>query len=222
MRRRPPVVVALVATLVGLLAGACGIPLDDAPRAVVASSTTTAPGTATTVQPGDTTAFLFFIADNHLIDIDQEIPSRQPRDVLSALFAGVPAGSSADVVSQIPTGTRLLDVRQNGNQLDVDVSKEFDNLVGAGRTQATAQIVLTATDLNGVDQVALLIDGQQTQVFSPVSGDSDRVGACDYLNLFPTDDLLQSWPLDRKAQRHLTTRRNMLSEQCGTTPTAGN
>jgi hypothetical protein len=125
-------------------------------------------------------------------------------------------------VSQIPTGTRLLGTSQEGTVLNVDVSKEFDNLVGTGRSQATAQIVMTATDLPGIDQVSLSIEGQSTQVFSQVRGDTDQVGACDYVGLLPSEDTLASWPLDRRSRQHLTTRRNMLLDQCLQTPASAN
>jgi len=211
-------VVLAVAAITG-----CGVPLDSSPRAVVAATTTTtSDGEPAVNEEGDSTAFLYFIANNQLINLDQDIPSRRPTDVLTALFSGVPIGASKDVVSQIPTGTRLLGAEQSGTVLDVNVSKDFDNLVGAGRAQATAQIVMTATDLSGIDEVSLRIEGQPTQVFSQVRGDADRVGACDYIGLLPTEDVLATWPLDRKSQRHLTTRRNMLDAQCPQAPAAGN
>ena len=210
---------ALTTALASLLVAGCGVPLDDIPRSAMATTTTTGPDEASVAEEGDSSAFLFFITNNMVANIVQEVPSSQPDDVLTALFAGPAAGTSNDIVSQIPTGTRLLGVRQVGTLLQVDVSEEFDNLVGTGRTQATAQIVLTATDLSGIDSVTVLIDGQPTQLFSPESGDTDRAGACDYLNLFPTEDLITSWPLDSKSQRHLVTRRSALTAQCG--PTTG-
>jgi spore germination protein GerM len=210
IRRLVAVVVVAVATAPTT---ACGIPLDDEPRAS-ANATTTTVG-APVPRSGNSSAYLYFVTDNLLVNLDREVVSESPKDVLTPLFAGVPSGEGDEIVSQIPNGTRLLGIHQNGEELDVDLSKEFDNLVGAGRTQATAQIVMTATDLGGVDEVGILINGQRTQVFSPVNGDSERVGACDYVGLLPTDDLINSWPLDRKSQRHLITRRNMLQAQCG-------
>lgn len=227
MRRRGRVTIAALVATATVLATGCGVPLDNSPRAVLATTTTIATdggpaaGSAE-VDDGDITAFLFFIANNQLINLDQEITSREPADALTALFAGVPPGASEDVLSQIPTGTRLLGVRQLGTLLVVDVSTEFDNLVGTGRSQATAQIVMTATDLEGIDQVSLRIEGQPTQVFSQIRGDTDQVGACDYLGLMPTEELVASWPLDRRARQHLVTRRNMLLAQCPAPPSSDN
>ena len=215
-RRRRLVPAVLAAALALVAVTGCGVPLDDAPRAVAGTTTTTTidGATTTTEDQGASSAFLYFIANNQLITLDEEVPSSDAAAALTALFAGVPSGASKDVVSQIPTGTRLLGVRELGTQLEVDVSKEFDNLVGTGRSQATAQIVMTATDLAGIDQVSLRIEGQSTQVFSQVRGDTDQVGACDYLALLPTEELVGSWPLDRRAKQHLVTRINKLATQC--------
>ena len=214
---------ALLVAAGTLVVGACGVPLDSSPRAVIAtSSTTEATNDQASAEEGDTAAFLFFIANNQLINVAQEVPSRSVDDALGALFEGVPPSAADDVVSQIPTGTRLLGVTRIGTLLDVDVSKEFDNLVGTGRSQATAQIVMTATDIAGIDQVSLRIEGQPTQVFSQIRGDTDQVGACDYLGLMPPDELVQSWALDRRSKQHLTTRHSMLSTQCTAPPAADN
>lgn len=208
---------ALLAAL--LAVAACGIPLDDTPRPALAAPTTTAPDGAPLAESGGTTAFLFFVADNLLVNLDLEVPSTEPRDVLDALFAGLPTSAFDEAVSQIPPGTRVLGVRRSGQVLTVDLSSDFENLVGAGRQLAAAQIVLTVTELTGVDEVSFSISGKRTQVFSPARGDADRVGACDYVALFPTDDVIADWPLDRKSARHLITRRNMLTAQCQDTGT---
>lgn len=212
-RGRATVVAMLVATT------ACGIPVDEAPRAIPGPTTTSEPTGTAVASAGASVGFVFFIVNNQLIALQEEVTTRQPRDVLAALFEGVPQGAPPDVISQIPTGTRLGDVQLNGGVLEVDVSAEFDNVVGTGRSQAAAQIVMTATDLPNVDRVALSIDGTPTQVFSPLNGDAERVGACDYLSLMPTDDVIDSWVLDRVSARHLTTRRTMLATQCGVVPT---
>lgn len=202
-----------------VVAISCGIPVDDGPRVIAGPTSTSAPA-ATEVAPGaNATGYLFFIVNNQLISLHEVVPSSRPRDVLRALVEGVPRQAPPDVISQIPTGTRLLGVRLAGGVLDVDVSSEFDNVIGPGRTQAVAQIVMTATDLSDVDRVALSIDGTPTQVFSPLNGDAERVGACDYLSLMPTDDVIDSLSLDRISARHLTTRRTMLATQCGAVPT---
>ncbi|HNI34812.1 MAG TPA: GerMN domain-containing protein [Microthrixaceae bacterium] len=205
----------IAACLVALTVSACGVPLDDTPRPIAAPTSTTSPQEQTnTDEDGGTTAFLFFIANERLINLEEDVSRRSTADVLSTLFRVDPTDSNDEVTSQIPTGTRLLSADQSGETLVVNVSEEFDNLVGPARFQATAQIVLTATELSGVDVVTLRIEGEPTQVFSPSRGDVDEVGACDYVGLLPTIDLIGSWSLDQRSQRHLTTRRNMLVAQC--------
>lgn len=214
MTRRARTIAACLAVLT---VSACGVPLDDQPRTIAAPTSTTSPQEQTNPgEDGGTTAFLFFIANERLINLEEDVSRRAPTDVLATLFRVDPKDTNDDVASQIPTGTRLLSADQTGETLVVDVSEEFDNLVGPARFQATAQIVLTATELSGVDVVTLRIAGEPTQVFSPSRGDVDEVGACDYVGLLPTIDLIGSWSLDQRSQRHLTTRRNMLIAQCPT------
>lgn len=205
---------ALTAALVAVTS--CGVPLDDAPRAL-ATTTTTKPLPSTSVAGSDDTgpsAFAFFISEDMLVSLSVDVPEATPTDVLSALFAGTPTGTNSEIVTQIPKGTRLLGTRQVGSTLVVDVSSEFDNLVGSGRAQATAQIVMTATDLAGIDQVALRIGGQPTQVFSPARGDADEVAACDYISLIPTEDVLARQAIDKRDRQHMTSRRNTLLTTC--------
>lgn len=210
---RPTPMIWLAVAIALIASVGCGIPLDGSPRDLAATSTAV-PGQTTLPEQGDSDAFLFYLTSNLVVPISEEMSSRRPADVLNALLAKTEPAISRDIVTQIPPGTRLLSVTQLGTDLDVNLSSEFNNLVGTGRTQATAQIVLTATGLSGIEQVRLLIEGQRTQVFSPISGDTDRVGACDYLGLLPTDDEMVNLPIDSRSSRRLTTLRNTLSSRC--------
>jgi hypothetical protein len=125
-----------------------------------------------------------------------------------------PIASAAGIVNQIPAGTRLLGAQQLGSALNVNLSSEFDNLVGTGRTQATAQIVFTATDLTGIETLTFSIDGKPTMIVSPAAGDTSTVTACDFRGLLPTDDEVQEANLSTDAGRHLLTLRNRLDARC--------
>ena len=128
----------IAACLVALTVSACGVPLDDTPRPIAAPTSTTSPQEQTnTDEDGGTTAFLFFIANERLINLEEDVSRRSTADVLSTLFRVDPTDSNDEVTSQIPTGTRLLSADQSGETLVVNVSEEFDNLVGPARFQAT-------------------------------------------------------------------------------------
>jgi spore germination protein GerM len=84
-----------------------------------------------------------------------------PRSILSSLFAG-PNASERDALldTAIPAEVELLDARPVGRVLTVDLNDAFDELTPEGLRLAVAQIVSTATDINGVESVQLRIDGE--------------------------------------------------------------
>ena len=85
-------------------------------------------------------------------------------DAMQALFEGPNTEElQARLRSAIPTGTRLLNVTQNGSQLVVNVSSELQQLTGEALIDGVAQIVLTACQLTGVSSVTIAIDGVPQQ-----------------------------------------------------------
>ena len=212
-RSRPRFVASTMCVAASVLVASCGIPLDQEPRDMTAS-TTTVVGRTPTTETGHSTAHLYFISNAVVTSISDELSTREPTDVLRALVAGQPPGTSRAITTQIPTGTKVLGTKLDNGVLVVDLSGEFNNLVGRGRTRATAQIVLTATELTGVDQVALSLNGRSTQMFSPKRGDVDRVTACDFLSLLPTDQQVAATPVDASERRHMQFRRDALATRC--------
>jgi len=87
-----------------------------------------------------------------------------PTDALRSLFKGPNPGElQARMRSAIPTGTQLNNVRQNGPVLVVDVSNELQQLNGEALIDGVAQIVLTASEITGVAQISITIDGVRQQ-----------------------------------------------------------
>ena len=83
-----------------------------------------------------------------------------PADAMQALFDGPNTDElQALLRSAIPPGTRLLDVTQRGGELVVNVSSEFQQLTGEALIDGVAQIVLTASEITGVSEVSIAIDG---------------------------------------------------------------
>jgi spore germination protein GerM len=81
--------------------------------------------------------------------------------VLESLFAG-PNSSERDAQldTAIPSDVELLGARSVGEVLTVDVNDVFDELTPDGLRLAVAQIVSTATDIDGVQSVQLRIEGE--------------------------------------------------------------
>jgi hypothetical protein len=84
-----------------------------------------------------------------------------PGSVLESLFAGPNADERNDLLdTAIPADVELIDARQVGQVLTVDLNDVFDELTPDGLRLAVAQIVSTATDIDGVQLVQLRIDGE--------------------------------------------------------------
>ncbi|MGI6778855.1 MAG: GerMN domain-containing protein [Acetivibrionales bacterium] len=69
---------------------------------------------------------------------------------------------SKEASASIPKGTKLNSVTQENETLIIDLSKEFiENSIGgsAGERMAFAPIVLSLTELEGINQVSFKIDG---------------------------------------------------------------
>jgi hypothetical protein len=153
---------ALLAAVVAVSAAACGIPADSAPhdipedRQVVYSPSSggtdaTGPGRIYLVEPGD---------DQLLRSVPREESSAE--DLIEILLRGAnPDELNADYSSAIPSSLELLSVREQGTSLVLDVSEELKELSGPGLVKALAQIVYTATELDGIDSVQITVLGDR-------------------------------------------------------------
>ena len=91
--------------------------------------------------------------------VSRDVPST-PSGLLTSLFAG-PNADERDqrLDTAIPNDIELLSTRLVGQLLTVDVNDIFGELTTEGLRLAVAQIVTTATELDSVQAVRLLIDG---------------------------------------------------------------
>jgi len=95
-----------------------------------------------------------------LRSVQRDVPTA-PASVLGSLFAGPnPAERDAQLDSAIPADVRLRAARPVGSVLTVDLNDVFDELTPDGLRLAVAQIVSTATDIEGVEAVQLRIEGE--------------------------------------------------------------
>lgn len=113
-------------------------------------------------------------APQRLRSVQRDVPTA-PASVLDSLFAG-PNESERDagLDTAIPADVRVLAARSVGPVLTVDLNDVFDELTPDGLRLAVAQIVSTATDIDGVESVQLRIDGE-TRVWPLGNGElTDR------------------------------------------------
>lgn len=209
----------LVATalLLGVLAAACSIGTDDTPRDLaVSTSTTAAPSTPTV---GGATAVLYYVDDGQLVPTTRSLSDRRVSTVLDALLKTPSSDQqSRNLTSSIPVGTRLSGARLEEGTLNVDLSSEFDNVVGPSRQQAIAQIVMTATELPGVDRLRFSVNGKPVQVATPTRGDTTTVSDCDYRSLLAKPSDVDAAKLGQGTIQRLQVRQTNLAQSC---PPAG-
>ena len=99
-------------------------------------------------------------APQRLRSVQRAGPSA-PASVLASLFAGPNATErEAQIDTAIPAEVELLAAPRVGERLIVDLSDAFDELTPDGLRLAVAQIVSTATDIDGVRSVQLRIEGE--------------------------------------------------------------
>ncbi|MDD6160517.1 MAG: GerMN domain-containing protein [Oscillospiraceae bacterium] len=83
---------------------------------------------------------------------EQSVPA-----VMAALLSGPAEGGRME--SPIPEGTELLGWTRSGRVLSVDLSGEYASLHGVDLTMADSCIALTLLQLEGVEQVAITVQG---------------------------------------------------------------
>lgn len=99
-------------------------------------------------------------APQRLRSVQRDVPPAAD-SVLESLFAGPNADErDAQLDTAIPADIELLDARPVGQVLTVDLNDVFDDLTPDGLRLAVAQIVSTATEIDGVRSVQLRIDGR--------------------------------------------------------------
>ncbi len=163
---------SLVAAVVltGVALSACGISSDDGPRNVPPAdqqqlrvATDRSAGAATG------TARVYLLApegagQSHVLQAVARDVSENAPEVIGELLAGPNAEELAGQFrTALPTGLQLLSATRRGGVLKVDLSQELGELAGEALVAAVAQIVFTASELDGVQSVKILIEGADKQ-----------------------------------------------------------
>ena len=180
---RAPVLLAALAAVLGMAAGGCGIDNDPEPRALPISTTTST--TTVPEQSGTEPSIIHFVQAEKLVPLTREIPARNPEAVMESLFTPPTPADGTGLSSAIPPSTELLGMELTDGLLRVDLSEEFEGVVGQVRSQAIGQIVLTQTILPQVDRLSFSIDGDPLRVQSldPDRGEVEVVEDCDFVEL---------------------------------------
>ncbi len=204
--------VPLVALLAAVLLSACGLGFDDEPRALKETADTT----TTVVSPsvGRLSTVLYFVREGALVPVRQELQDRTPSTVLTALTQSPTDESVSGLGTSVPVGTELLGTRRTGDRLIVDLSSDFEDVVGLSRQQAIGQMVMTVTEQGAVDRLEFKVDGDTITVSSPLRGDTTIVDQCDFASLLATPLSIASADLPLATKEDLTRRQNELAAAC--------
>ena len=153
------------AAIVLLLAAGCAIQTDTTPREIPEGDRIP----LEVVEPsggeaeGSTRIFLVEGGDGErrLRSVLRRVDGR-PVAVLAELFKGPnPEEEARGLRSELPGGLRLNGARPLAGTLNVDVSSEILDLPAASLRLAVAEIVFTASELDGIRAVRVTTDGEQ-------------------------------------------------------------
>lgn len=160
MRRRPLALVAVALAVTG-----CGLSPDAAPRDLPEDERVLVPSQAATggEAEGPDRIYLGAPGDERLLrSVPRDTSSRH--DLIEILLAGPNEDELEEQYTTfLPADLRLLDTFKQGTILFLDVSEEMTELTGQPLARALAQLVYTATELEGVERVQITVNG------SPVS-----------------------------------------------------
>ena len=175
--------IALLVSAVALTG--CGLSPDAAPRDLPADERTLVPAQAASggQAEGPDRIYLGAPGEERLLrSVPRDAVSRQ--DLIEILFAG----PNADELDQqyttfLPANLQLIDTFKQGTILFLDVSEELTELTGQPLSRALAQIVYTATELEGVERVQITVDGNPVSWPRPVGGNTaSTLSIYDYPN----------------------------------------
>lgn len=164
---RPHLVLRPLAALLALLVvvSACGIEPQADPRDVPAEQQADFEVLATGDEAAGTSRiYLVAPADpdepQRLRSVLRDLPGDTDA-LLTSLFSGPnPDEQEAGLSTVLPRELELLGTRTTGSVLTVDVSASMDELTPDALRIAVAQIVTTASGIEGIDAVLLLVDGE--------------------------------------------------------------
>lgn len=185
---------AFLLALLALVPASCSLPTDKGPRAIdpsrvpqVLQPATGAPSLES--GPDSTTIRLYFVAGTKLVPVNRTIrleAKSNARSALEALLAGPTTAEKAlGITSQIPPDTKVLSIESDHDVLNVDLSKEINQVGGTTSKTAYAELTLTLTSVAGISKVSFLTEG--VQVAAPTDkGNVTVVRADDYASSITT------------------------------------
>ncbi len=145
-----------------LALGACGIQTDSAPREVPDDERVLAIGGSAVGTDASGADRIYLVAPGEerlLRSVPRDAALRE--DLIKILLLGPNDDEiSAQYSSFIPPSTQLISSRSTGQILILDLTNEIADLTGQSLSQAIAQIVYTANEIDGIEAVQLKVEGE--------------------------------------------------------------
>jgi hypothetical protein len=188
VRRTPTLAACLLALglLAGLSAAACGVPIDDEPRAIGRSTVDPESDEArqtptTSNSPGAREVAAYFMRNESLEPVEFPVDgSPTIADALAFATSAPPAGFN----TSIPSGTAILSAEVADRVATIDLTADINDISGQGQKQAYAQLVFTAFAYRDLEAVRFLVDGKAVDAPTD-NGNREFVTRFDYENLRP-------------------------------------
>jgi spore germination protein GerM len=157
-----------------LVATGCGLSVEDEPRELAADdvpgdlltprSTTT---TSTTTPAVTRTVQIYLVdSDGRLASVDRELPDPVTVvDLIRSLLDGATDQESEQGIrSVVASTTELLSSQRRDRTVVLNFSADFAIPQGEGGITSVAQVVFSATELEGISGVTFELDGVPTEV----------------------------------------------------------
>ena len=157
---------AMTMIVVCVTAVACSIPTDDGPRAIPEEDRVDFVEQDVTGGPAEGSGLIYLLAPSQtgeqqqLRAVQRDVP-RSSFSLLTSLFDGPNSDEIAEEIgTALPADLELNSTRTVQAVLNVDITDSLAPLTVEAVTLAVAQIVATASQLDGVRAVRILIDGE--------------------------------------------------------------
>ena len=168
---RGPVATAMALLLV---ATGCGLSVEDEPRELAADDvpgdllTPRSTTTTSTTTPAVTRTIAIHLVDSdgRLASVDRQLPDPVTVvDLIRSLLEGATdQESERGLRSVIASTTELLSSQRRDRTVVLNFSADFAIPQGEGGITSIAQVVFTATELDGISGVTFELDGVPTEV----------------------------------------------------------
>lgn len=166
MNRHLRLAVPLMLVVAALVFAACSVPEDKHPREIPADQvlfdllTPSTSSTLTTLPAETVEATIYVISGDRLVPVTRNVAAPATLGtVLATLIQGPnDAEQSEGYRSAVITQTRVVRASVNGGVAQLDLSDAFTGLPPQEQVLALAQLVYTATGVEGVDRVQVLLD----------------------------------------------------------------